>query len=37
MVAGPGASVSYKSRNILNEEMIWQLWRMSLDQRGPPY
>jgi len=29
MVAGPGASVSYKSRNILNEEMIWQLWRMS--------
>ncbi len=34
MVAGPGASVSYAGRNILNEEMIWQLWRMSRDQTG---
>lgn len=33
MVAEPGALVSYRGKNILNEEIIWQLWRMSRDQK----
>jgi hypothetical protein len=33
MVAEPGAAVRYRATTILNEEMIWQLWRMSLDQK----
>jgi hypothetical protein len=32
MVTGPGATVSYRNKSILNEEMIWQLWRMSQGQ-----